>query len=353
MPFDLLDLLARVGLDAVPRRTDHAAWQAAWDKLAYQPVGYSADMLDYQHTYLVGAGWALEDLSLVLLIDGIPCGLMPLTLGGPIGGRSLTSAGAAISSPIFSQDLPPRSIKKICSRLISFLRTLCAECALAAPILDDGPYVNEVGLSEWHQQLMAVGATPALRHDLFADLSPSLPQIRGSFRKSYRPLINVALRTWTVFEATAANADLDVWQEFKGLHAIAAGRSTRSDETWSSQFAMLSSNSAFLVGLRDPKTSRLVGAGFFQVTRDEGLYAVAAYDRTLFDKPLGHAVQQRAIEMMKERGLRWYRVGEQSYPQNMPAPTPKEMTISHFKQGFASHVYCRFRFSGLTSNTSS
>jgi hypothetical protein len=102
---------------------------------------------------------------------------------------------------------------------------------------------------------------------------------------------------------------------------------------------MLGSGDAFLVGLRDPAAQRLVGAGFFQCTRDEGLYAVGAYDRALFDKPLGHAVQQRAIETMKARGLQWSRIGERQ-----PAPTAKEVAIAAFKQGFASHQFCRHGF---------
>lgn len=91
----------------------------------------------------------------------------------------------------------------------------------------------------------------------------------------------------------------------------------------------------------------MVGGGFFQVTRDEGVYAVAAYDRALFDKPLGHAVQYRAVEEMKNRGIRWYKIGARPYPGDQPPPSAKELRIAEFKQGFASHIFPCYR---LTSS---
>jgi FemAB family protein len=339
-------LLDRVGLDATLRRSDAAAWETAWAALPYQPVGYAASMLDYQHAYVRGAGWQVEDLSLILRLDSQPCGLWPLSLGGPPGAPRLSSAGAPVLAPVFARDLSPRSVKKICSRALALLRALCMSHALPSPALEQGaqPCANMGGATEWHQQLMGAGAAPSVRHDLFADLRPSLADIRTTYRKSFRPLINVGLRSWPVFVMDHTQPDSDVWSQFKELHRNVAGRSTRSDDTWTQQFHMITAGTAFLVGLRDPAQGSLVGAGFFQCTRDEGLYAVGAYDRSLFDKPLGHAVQQRAIETMKERGVAWYRIGERHYAQDIPAPSDKQVAIAAFKHGFASHLFCRFEF---------
>ncbi len=339
-------LLEAAAFDASPRGDDPAAWAEVWQALPYQGVAYAAPMLDYQHAYLRGAGWELRDASLVLRTDRRPCGLWPLTLGGPAGSPRLTSAGAAVLAPLFLPGLSPRTVKKICSRAIAFMRALCLEHGLPAPVAEQpaDPGLEIWGTSEWHQQLLATGATVSLRHDLYTDLNPDLADIRAGFRKSYRALINAGLRNWNVFVLDQEHAGDTVWSEFRRLHHDAAGRATRGDETWALQYAMLGGGDAFLVGLRDPLDSRLVGAGFFQCTRDEALYAVGAYDRSLFDKPLGHVVQQRAIETMKERGLRWYRIGERHYAQDRPAPTPKQVAIAVFKHGFASHLFCRVEY---------
>jgi len=88
----------------------------------------------------------------------------------------------------------------------------------------------------------------------------------------------------------------------------------------------------------------MVGGALFHTTPDEGLYAVGAYDRSLFDKPLGHVAQALAIEEMVRRGIRWYRIGTRTYPGDSPAPSTKDLNISDFKQGFASHLFARFRY---------
>jgi FemAB family protein len=342
----ILAALSAGSLDAVLREDDPAAWESVWQNLAYRPVAYSASMLAYENAYLISGGWDASDASLVLRNDGRPCGLWPLSVGGFAGDARLTSGGAAIHAPVFIEGVSPRTIKRICVQAIEILRSVAVAQGRITTLAEQAaePWRLDPGLTEWHQQLLAAGASTTVKYDLFTDLRPDFEEIRSRFRKSFRPLISVGLKTWRTLVVDANVSDTEVWDEFKRLHLQVSGRTTRSEETWKAQFAMLRAGEAFLVGLRDPGTARLVGAGYFQYTRDEGLYAVAAYDRGLFDKPLGHVVQQIAIRRLRELGVQWYRVGERSFAQDDPAPTPKQVSISAFKQGFASHMVCRFQF---------
>lgn len=339
------------GLLALLRVEQPDAWQTVWINLASQPVAYAASMIDYQHAYMRSSGQSVADVSMVLLNDGKPCGIWPLTL--TLGDSSkLSSLGTPILPPVFIANLSPRTIKKITSTALRFVVNV--KKILLQPVADSqgsiAPHAICAGLSEWHQQLLSMGAAVNVKHDLYIDLTLSMDEIRAGFRKSYRPLISAGLKTWTseVMDSTCPNAV--IWEEFKLLHRQVAGRITRSDKTWDIQYQMILRKEAMLVHLHDAASqNRLVGAGFFQFTRDEGLYAVAAYDRELFDKPIGHVVQQRAIETMKQLGLRWYQIGERLYPSDNPKPTEKELSISLFKQGFASCILPRFMFS-LTSD---
>lgn len=320
------------------------AWEFVWRQLAYQPVAASKSMLDYQKEYLKGVDQQVFDLTLVLKSDGRPVGLLPLSLSRADTWR-LSSMGAAISAPLFVRSLSPRTEKKLCSKLLTVLQQLALDIGQKTLVTEQGCWQNEwQACSEWHQQCMSAGAMNQTRHDLFTDLSPDLATIRSTFRKSYRPLINVALKTWHLGVMDASNANADTWAAFRQLHKDVAGRTTRSDATWKLQWQMLLTREAFLVTLHDTVDQRMVGAGLFQLTRDEGLYAVGAYDRTLFDKPLGHAVQQRAIETLKDLGVSWYLLGERHYRQNPHNPSSKEVSIGEFKQGFSSHLFCRHQF---------
>ena len=86
----------------------------------------------------------------------------------------------------------------------------------------------------------------------------------------------------------------------------------------------------------------MVGGGFFDHTAFEGRYAVGVYDRGLFEKPLGHVVQQLAIEKMKSLGLKWYKLGDRSYSVGEEGVTQKEIDISKFKEGFCTNMIPRF-----------
>lgn len=342
----IVTALERSNLKAVLRQDNREAWRQAWEALPYQPVNYAEPMIDYQHAYLRGTGWELNDVSLVLLNDGRPCGLWPLTLGGPQGKPRITSTGSAVFAPVFISGLSQSTVKAICGRAIVFLQKLAEHFAhenvLVEQAAEPGALANQA--TKWHQKLMACDAAVTVRHDLYVDLCPPLPEIRSSFRKSYKPLISSGLKSWQVSLLDQNSVHASDWAEFKRLHFDVAGGRTRDDETWDAQLAMIYAGHAFLIELRDPSSQCIVGAGFFQHSRDEGLYAVAAYDRSLFDKPLGHVVQQIAIEKLKSLGVRWYRIGERFYPQDRPKPSDKEMTIAAFKQGFASHMFCRFTF---------
>ena len=134
------------------------------------------------------------------------------------------------------------------------------------------------------------------------------------------------------------------WVEFKQLHYIAAGnRQTRSDKSWDVQFSQILDGNAFLVALHDQQR-RMVGGGFFTFTIDQGMYSVAAYDRSKFDKPLGHLVQWLAIKEFKRLGMKSYILGDRPYPSDTPTPTDKEINIGLFKEGFATAIRPRFVF---------
>lgn len=343
MTVDLRELLARVELDARLYVDDRDGWDTAWRALPFQLMTYAATAMDYQMAYLRHPAQPLQDLSLVLLANGKPCGVFPLLLTGEPGARRLSGNGSRITPPLFVAGLPDKTAKKISARLMALLRELavahgCQTLQFEQPCM---PGADAAGLPDWHRQWLEAGATGGCKHDLFTDLTPPLADIRSGFRKSYKALINTGLRSWTVQRMDAANASDAVWEEFKQLHIQVAGRRTRGDDSWDLQLRIIREGWGFAVLLRDPADGRLVGAGLFQHTRHEGVYCVGAYDRTLFDKPLGHVVQQVAIERLKELGVPWYRVGERSYPQDRPAPSPKQMAISDFKQGFASHLFPR------------
>ena len=341
----IFEALKISGLECIPKYQNEELWDTLFCQLHYQPICFSSKMIAYQHAYLACSGDEVVDCSVILLSGGKVCGLFVLTSCQGDIGLSLTSCGQAIFEPLFVTGTPRKLKKRISGMLIDFLRhaesfspdSVCIQQSTVN-------FSNNIGCSDWHQKALSAGAKPIFRHDLYVDLSLSMDEIRSNFRKSYKPLINKGLQEWGHSVMTFEDANFDVWTEFKGLHEFVSGKVTRSADTWTLQWEMLLEGKAFLVIVRDFSDQRLVGGAFFQHTTHEGLYSVAAYDRALNNKPLGHIAQQLAIEYMKSIGIFWYKIGERLYPQLNENSTSKEIDISSFKEGFATNMISKVDF---------
>lgn len=335
---NIKQLAASYGLSVSLRTCELDAWSETLGRCAYVPVMYTNSSIEFQWAYQRGHGGNWEDLSLLIYWDNKPMAIWPLSMAHKVGRAIFNSHGLAMLPPIFSADCPTPSRKRITKSCLDLADAIASTVGLewweSAELFSD---TN--ALSDWHVEAMARRATCNMLHELFLDLRPGMAEIKRNFRKSYKSLISSGLGLWSV--DVLDTVDESVWSEFRQLHLNASGRKTRSDETWALHLQDIGAQQAFLVYLRD-SGGVMVGAGFFNYTRDEGLYAVAAYDRALFDKPLGHVVQYRAIEELKKRGVRWYKIGLRPYPAEMPSPTAKEISIGEFKQGFASHMFPRF-----------
>jgi FemAB family protein len=314
-------------------------WDQIFNSLPYRPLAYSNASIDYQFAYQCGHGGSWEDISLIIYWNKKPAALWPLSFSIKDGQPKLTSHGAPVLPPLFVDDCPSISrkhITKSCLDIADSISNLKKICSWESSESN----VNAIGMSEWHIESMSRGAVCHLRHDLFLDLRPDLTEIKKKFRKSYKSLISSGERIWKV-DVLDSFGNESAWKEFRDFHAKVSGRITRTDETWDLQYKELVHQKAFLISLRN-NSGKMVGGGFFNFTQDECLYAVGAYDRTLFDKPLGHVVQYRAIEELKKRGVIWYKIGERCFIADHPIPTSKEISISDFKHGFASYVFPRF-----------
>ncbi len=338
-PLLFIDAVQQSGIQYVARQIHLAAWEQALLKTHYITVNYSNALIDFYLAYQNGQDLECVDISFILEYENQPCAVWPLSLSLSNNRLIIASHGLPILPPLFVQGVSAKLQKKLVKKcqhlLIEFCQTADISTWQSAELFSG---FSEQGLSQWHLQAMALGLEVRLAYDMFIDLSCDLAQIKSAFRKSYKSLIHSGLRLWDV--SVMAQEDTDIWDEFHALHVEVAGQETRCAASWQVQHQAIIEGNAFLVILRDEQGT-MVGGGFFSTTRDEASYGVGVYQRALFDKPLGHVVQYRAIEEMQRRGLRWYKVGEMAYP--VADYTAKEQSIAYFKQGFASHVFPKYR----------
>lgn len=319
--------------EARPLNEAREDWERVLSKCSYVPVAYTPEMIQYQSAYMQPAG--STELSMVLYNDRLPVGVWPLSVHRSEDGWTLASQEASVRPPLFADHIGENTRKTLVDRCLGYLEGFSQQWGIEYWESKTSPRGASVDI--WHRRIMEKGATASLTHELWIDLSLPLPAIQANVRKSFRPLISKGLKLWKPSFAFGT-ISAEEFEEFRQLHIQVAGRETRSAHTWNIQREMIANRKAFLVSLRDQENT-LMGGGLFHLSSTEAFYGVGVYRRDLFDLPLGHLVQAKAIEHLKEIGLKWYFLGARPYPADLPSPGKKDLSIAHFKEGFATNHF--------------
>ena len=335
---DLIELFRSEQLDVVPFLENNKLWNDTLKNCSYIPVAYSDMNVNFVFECQNDGNVKINNCSVIILWDNKPIALWPFYLKYDKNNCYLNFLDNRILSPIFIMRTPISVQKKIIKRCFGFMKNISKRLKINSWECVE-LFKNKYDFSEWHLQSMDKGAKSYLQHELFVDLSLDISVIKSHFRKSYKSLISSGNKFWKLGIMVSENERL--WKKFKNLHLKVSGKKTRSDKTWNIHYESILKNESFLIYLSDNKKN-IVGGGLFNCSRDEGFYAVGAYDRSLFDKPLGHLVQFNAIEELKKRNISWYKIGLRTYKTDIPNPSEKEISISKFKEGFATNVFPKY-----------
>ena len=120
-------LIKEAGLDAQFRENSKNHWSDGVKKISEVPTYYQEHLVDYQLTVFKYVSENLIDISLVLYNDNKTCGVWPLYLDfgkkDPI--KSINdNYGGVIVPPLFIENFPKKSQRKIIKACIRFLNSL-------------------------------------------------------------------------------------------------------------------------------------------------------------------------------------------------------------------------------------
>lgn len=205
------------------------------------------------------------------------------------------------------------------------------------------------GAHQWPRMLMENGGCcVSTTWWAYADLSLSQEEIQTRIRRTNKYSISKGEEDYKIelYDASYDHIE-EVVNELHKMHRLVSGRETRSQASWDEQKKGVEQGSDqtgydFVIFIRDKVTNELAGGALFSTTPQTGLYCVAAYDRSRFRKPTGHIVQAVAMDYMRKRGVRWYEVGERTYPEYANGDE-KLIHIGDYKEGFATHIFPKLR----------
>ena len=337
-----LEFFNKNHLQVVPRKDNVNLWNEVIDSLPLRPVKYLNSSIDYYIKYLEDQGEICDDISCVILSDSKPIGLWPLSVSKKKSPLMLSSHGNPVVEPLFVK-CPKKTFKNNTKKCFTTASQIADSIGLKDWV-SSSSMLDKSSVSYWHQICMSSNASLSSFHELYIDLELPIEKIKSNFRKSYKPLVSLGEKLWKidVINQSSLSAEIENHvNEFCLLHEDVSGKKTRSTESWNFQKNAILNSEAFLICLRDDE-NKLIGAGYFSHTSDQGVYAIAAYDRNLFQKPLGHTVQYAAIKELKKIGCKWYHLGRRSYKNDLGQPTDKEISISKFKEGFSTNIFPSF-----------
>jgi hypothetical protein len=262
------------------------------------PVTYTESMIDYYAEYFNTINY-----SFPLVENNKPIGFWP----GLIRNQ--------IYPPIFETGVSDKVQRK---QIEMILKTIDDNKLRNHKIVDFS--FGEV--SVWHHVLLELGIKFEVNYYHYINFNKDL-----KIRKSYKNLNNQYHNKYP----TTISHDSSLIIPFRQKHIEVAGRETRSIETWNKQAESVSRGEGFIVYIKD------LAYSLFNYSKDECLYAVAAYDRNE-DAPLGHLTLIAAInyarDVLKCQG---FNLGDAVFAEDL-----KNQHISYFKSGFANEMRPKF-----------
>jgi len=339
-------------LEFVSRSNNLDIWDDTLKHLEYVPFLYTNNSIRYQESYRCASFDEYYDLSSIIRFKGKDIAVFPFSLAKKNNKYKIFSHGyfyeeepPPLNKPLFISSVSQKLKKSLICEIINIINKIAKFLNIHQYRTVDN-FENIFEISNWHLISMGKGAEVKLIHELYVDLDLNINEIKSKFRKSYKSLIKedkFDLKTHLMDKN-----DMSIWSQFKKMHFKCAGRVTRSDKSWDMHLDDINNNAGILIYIQD-KSNNFLGGGFFNFTKNEAIYSVAAYDRDYFHLPLGHIIQYRAIIEFKKKYIKWYLLGHLPFLGDERTPSEKYLKIGHFKKGFATNIFPKYVYKHKTS----
>ena len=163
-------------------------------------------------------------------------------------------------------------------------------------------------------------------------------------RKGHKSDIKRGIKNgYTVEVVNSNNFSIDKFNGYREVHFQAAGRQTRSDETWDIMQDWVRNDLAVLALCK--KGESVLGATLVDTFKQKAYYhSQAILPEYQKEKGIGHLMQWEIIKYLTCHGFTHYELGWNWYPNiSQEVADQKLLGISRFKAGFGGEQYPLFR----------
>lgn len=173
------------------------------------------------------------------------------------------------------------------------------------------------------------------------DLTQPVESLWRNVRKGHKSAIKAGQKGFSIRHWLGDVSDED-FRAYQELHALAAGRVTRSQATFDAMRLWIRNGAALLAGAHHE--GRWIGFVYVLLYRGGAFYASACnHPELALGLPVGHALLWEAIVRCREAGIELLEMGLQTYPSHAAtAESDKLISIARFKRGFGGFPMPRY-----------
>lgn len=313
---------------------------AEWNKFCLESddawFWHTTDWQDYILSYISESRPEKENLSFMVYKNDEVVAVVPLVLEKVKFGKSFVNEfafdGWRTPVPAFSNNL--KEIKKEDAYKIVFaeIDRLGKENKIVKVRLGMDFLAPGSQKKTQFNYLMKFGYLDISLNTQIINLKKSEEDLWRELRRNHRRNILKGDKFKVIFY-TRENISEEIFNKYKETHHKAAGRKTRSDETFELMFDWIRGGIAFLAGVEFE--GKVIGFEYYSIYKNNVYGFSAANDPDFGHLPIRHFLEWQGILWMKQQGFNFYEIGLQQYGNSLyDFPSEKQINISHFKKGF-------------------
>ncbi|MEF2230114.1 MAG: GNAT family N-acetyltransferase [Pseudodesulfovibrio sp.] len=296
------------------------SWRYEPSHLAYYRSSFGANLLGDVSFAVVGEEGVVAVAPLFLIERG--------------GVRTFSLNGDFLPAPFVSSELGKNKYEKVQKAVYGEIDRLASEWGVQAARFR----IDALCRMDSYNVLQKYGYLDCSMSTAVVHLERPMEDLWADLRKSYKAIINKALRVYAIETVDGAAGESSLFADYCDLHFKAAGRSTRPENSYRQQRQAVANDKAALFVLKSE--GRPVACAYF-LHHGAGAFYGSLADDPDFTGPVatGHALLWTAINYYRDRGFSALELGLQQYsPQLFYVPTEKEWNISLYKRGFGGVI---------------
>ena len=251
-----------------------------------------------------------------------------------VGHKEFSYSGSYGIAPATSNELSGKGRRKILRLLFDHIDSLAVNNHVERMSLRCSPLSPSYSIASAPQSnwLMRYNLMDVSLNTQVIDLDDDLANIWRSMRRDTRKQIDNASRDLTVQIFNNENITLNIFEKYRELHCLAAGRVTRPESTFEIMYSWIQMGLAILAGAI--LEGQYVGF-FFVTTYKSGAYNGSSCRDSNYRKfPIGHFLRWEIAQWLKAQDFKYYEIGIQQYNWLLhDFPSQREINISEAKRG--------------------